>query len=1012
MSYMKRMSIFAVVMLLCVAAEAQKLDARQMENNARRWAAAVAGSKSVQVSRVQLDGVESVGVFNITGGGFVIVSGDSRARTVLGYSRTGSFDSSSMPDNVRYWLGEYQRQIDSLDLLRPEDFAVTDRPALAKDGMPDSVAPLLVTEWNQYRYGYNSLVPEDSTYAGDSTMARFEGHPTVGCSALAMAQIMRYWQYPQHGYGQHSYTYEGSDSCWRYGTVGADFGAATYDYSLMPWKLSDSSSAAEVEAVATLLFHCGVAGDMKYNSDCQGSSGASIQNCLSGMKHYFHYNRESYQAYRRNYSDAMWDNMIMADLAAGRPVYYAGQSYQDDNRGTLAGGHAFVLDGYDTNGLFHVNWGWDGRCNGYYSTSAMQPMTQYDFTPLQYAVFNLEPGYSHLVMGSDLTMDAPSFQVGDSICGHYSITNVGDSVGSMFVGVNIYPLNYGDYCGCVDGRRVTVAPGDTVVCRFAWPLHLARGRYTALMQYSTDSFYAGVEEDRTFYMDDLEHVFRVDFEVVDTTYRNLTNLVVFVRFRDDAEIGTNFMTIQNMLNGGVGTVSNFFKAISFNHINFNTEFASQHQGGQIISYVDPMPRDYFRPYSDSNPIGYTTPNPQVGISMREAQLIARIARYVDSARLVKNTINLDGNDDGNIDNLSIIVKGDVDGWGELLWPHMEFFPHDSVGYTVTINGKRVNAFNMEFEGSGSTFNYKTFCHEMCHSLGLPDLYHYNHYKGVTPVPYDLMGSSRMCQPSYIYRHKILHLGMTPTQIKQNGTYSIYYSTTFYDVYVVPQLYYIKSAHDTNQWYTIEYRVKGSMYETDLPASGLVIGRWMDTVRMDIQHCGNAFFNYPSVPNTYWVFRPGSDSDTVNGFPESSVFNPEEGRTEFGPNTDPHPYTADGTPERSFRIYNIVMSGDVCNFSVEFLEEGVDDPATSETVMENFRLYPNPANSSVTVELPQGFPAGEDCHVAVLDAVGHEVMRRQATGGRCQLDVGSLSAGVYFVTLTSHQGVATQKLIIQ
>jgi hypothetical protein len=103
---------------------------------------------------------------------------------------------------------------------------------------------------------------------------------------------------------------------------------------------------------------------------------------------------------------------------------------------------------------------------------------------------------------------------------------------------------------------------------------------------------------------------------------------------------------------------------------------------------------------------------------------------------------------------------------------------------------------------------------------------------------------------------------------------------------------------------------------------------------------------------------------------------------------------------------------VCNFSVEFLEEGVDDPATSETVMENFRLYPNPANSSVTVELPQGFSAGEYCHVAVRDAVGHEVMRRQATGGRFQLDVGSLSAGVYFVTLTSHQGVATQKLIIQ
>ena len=137
----------------------------------------------------------------------------------------------------------------------------------------------------------------------------------------------------------------GSDSCWRYGTVGADFGAATYDYSLMPWKLSDSSSAAEVEAVATLLFHCGVACDMRYNSDCQGSSGASIQNCLSGMKHFFHYNMESYQAFRYNYSDAVWDNMIKADLAAGRPVYYAGQSYRDDDEGTVAQDVTLIQNG-------------------------------------------------------------------------------------------------------------------------------------------------------------------------------------------------------------------------------------------------------------------------------------------------------------------------------------------------------------------------------------------------------------------------------------------------------------------------------------------------------------------------------------------------------------------------------------------------------------------------------------------------------------------------------------------
>lgn len=1008
---MKRLFFFAAAVIMCAAVEAQRLDDRQMEDNARRWAAAVAGSKSVQVSRVPLDGVERVGVFNIAGGGFVIVSGDSRARTVLGYSRTGSFAVSSMPDNVRYWLGEYQRQIDSLDFLREEDFAAS-KPAHAKNEFPDSVAPLLVTEWNQYRYGYNSLVPEDSTYAGDSTMARFEGHPTVGCAALAMAQIMRYWQYPQHGYGQHSYTYEGSDTCWRYGTLSADFGAATYDYSLMPWKLSDSSSAAEVEAVATLLFHCGVAGDMRYNSDCQGSSGASIQNCLSGMKHFFHYNMESYQAFRYNYSDAVWDNMIKADLAAGRPVYYAGQSYRDDDEGTVAGGHAFVLDGYDSNGLFHVNWGWNGSCNGYYSTSAMRPMTQYDFTSMQYAVFNLEPGHAHMVLGSDLTLEAPVFHLGDSIRGHYSITNVGDSAGSLFFGVNVYKRDQSGYYGCLDGRRVTAAPGDTVQCSFAWPLNLAPGSYYALMQYSLDSFYAGIAHDATSYMDDIDHVFSVDFEVVDPTYRDLTNLVVFVRFHDDAEIGTNFMNVQRMFNGGNGSVADFFEKMSYGHIHFNTEFADQHRGAQIVSYVDPMPRGYFRPYSDSNLIGYTTPNPQLGISMREAELIARVAHFVDSARLVNNTVDLDGDDDGDIDNLSIIVKGDVDGWGELLWPHMEFFPHDSVGYTVTINGKRVNAFNFEFEGSCSTFPYKTFYHEMCHSIGLPDLYHYNHYTGVSPVPYDLMGSSRMCNPSFIYRHKILHLGPEPEQITQDGAYSVSALNANLGEYM-PYMLYIKSARDSNQWYTIEYRDNRDMYETDLPSSGLIIGRWMDTVKLDIQHSGNAFSDFYNVPNTYWVFRPDSDIDTVNGLPGQCVFDPDEGRTEFGPNSNPHPFTADGTPERFFRIFNINKYGTFCMFSVEFLNESESiDELAGGSVAGGLRLCPNPARNSVAVELPQGIASAGDARVTVLDAVGNEVMRLPATGERCQLDVGSLSAGVYFVTLTSHQGVATQKLIIQ
>ena len=1005
---MKPFSLFIMAMMLFAVANAQKLSPRQMEENARLWALQMKAEKSAKVSRVAVEGMEHIAVFNVEGGGFVIVGDDSRARRVLGYSPKGRIDSAMLPDNVKYMLGEYQRELAQLDTMdRDLAAGIASTPA-PKDGLPDSVAPLLVTEWNQYRFGYNSMVPEDSTYADDTTMARFEGHPTVGCVALAMGQIMRYWQYPQHGYGRNSYTYEGQDTCWRYGTVSAVFDSATYDYSLMPFKLTATSSAAEVEAVAKLLFHCGVASKMHYNSDCEGSSGAHVQTCLLGMRKYFSYNMESYLEFRNNHSTAQWDNMVKTDLAAGRPVLYAGQSERNVDEGTVAGAHAFVLDGYDTNGLFHVNWGWGGNCNGYFSTSALRPLTQYDFSSLQYAVFNLQPGYAHLVMGSDLTLEASSFQRGDSIKGQYSITNVGDSVGSMFFGVNIYKPE-GGYYGCVDGRRVTVAPGDTVWCHFAYPLDLETGTYMALMQYSLDSFYPGITVDRTYYMEDLGHRNEADFDIFDTTFRTLTNLVVFVRFRGDSEIGTSYIQFRDMFSISPTSVEKYFNAMSYEHLQFKTVFAKQHRSGYITSYIDPFPRSYFRPYSDENPDGYTEPYPQRGIPMLEAQLIARIARYVDSLHLVDESEMLDGDGDGDIDNLSIIVKGDVEGWNQLLWPHMEFFPHDSLGYPVTINGKRVNAFNFEFEGSGEQyFSSKVFCHEMCHSIGLPDLYHYNYHQDVLPVAYDLMSSGIQCHPSAIYKHKILHLTGEPKQITRNGTYVVSSNGSSEE----NNLYYIKSSIDTNQWYTIEYRYSRDPFESSLPGSGLVIGRWMDTVSRNIVWSGNAFYDFSTHPNAYWTFRPGSSVDSVNGMVNQSLFSAAQGRTSFGPDTDPHPYLADGTPERSFRIYNINEHGNTCSFSVKFLNDGVEEPVAQTPGSSRFLLYPNPATSSVEMQLAQGVSDRDDCQLAVLDAVGHELMRNRVSGGRCHIDTHKLPSGVYFVTLTTSAGTTTQKLIIQ
>ncbi|MBR3489424.1 MAG: C10 family peptidase [Bacteroidales bacterium] len=993
---MKRILVFSLYFLVfMLAVSAQGLTPEQVRRNAQQFADGIVGKQPAVIKDVALPFGHHIAAYNIEGGGFVIASTDSRTRPVLAYSRTGSIAPADLPEGMRYWLEEYDHQIDQLGSTTLEDLqeAYASEAEEREYDSPDTVAPMLVTEWTQYRYGYNSMAPYDSVMAADSTMARFGGHPTVGCVALAMAQVMRYWQFPSHGVGSHSYTHEGEYECWRYGTLSADFANTTYDYAHMPFKLTDSSTADEVTAVATLASHCGIGCNMKYNSDCQGSSGAQLSAALAGLQHFFHYSPNAHQEMKNYYGNSTWTEMLKHDLANGRPVLYCGHSYRNDADSTVEGGHAFVFDGYDARNYFHVNWGWHGSCDGYYSLDVLRPLTQYNFTSYQYCILGLEPCYDPmpvLTMAGDLVLDTNIIDANGPLRGSYSMTNIGDTVGSLFFGVNIYGRDDHNYYGCVDGRRITLQPGDTVVCHFAYNLHLPEGNYYALMQYSTDTFYAGITVDETFYHADLEYVYQVEFSTVNTLLRGYTNLALFVRFADDPDFTQSYSDIQNLFNEGSQSVADYFSEMSYGNIQFNTVYAHQRQGNRIRPYVDSHPRGYYQPYSEDNPIGYTTPNPVIGISMREAELIERVCRYVDNERLVDYGTILDGNNDGDIDNVSIIIQGDVGGWAELLWPHMEFFPHDSIGSTLTINDKRVNAFNFEFEGS-SYFTLRTFAHEMGHSLGLPDLYHYHNYTQVYPVFYDMMAIGND-HPSAIYKHRYLGITDTPTQITQEGTYTINSLTTS----ATNNLYYIKSAIDSNQWYTIEYRTPDQHYEVSLTQNGLIIGRWMDTATHNIYLGGNAFFDYPNTPNVYWVFRPDSDSDTLQGDVANCHFTQEMGREAFGPSTNPHPYLADGTPEQSFEIYDIHTQGSICTFSVRFLHEAIANSPTQAVAS----AFPNPTSGKVYLRgIAEGTP------VNLYNAYGALVL--STTWGGNAINLSHLSAGLYMLATPTY----TTKIIV-
>ena len=302
-------------------------------------------------------------IFN-TSNGFVIVSADDCATPILGYSKEGQFDVNNIPIQLQDYLESFVEQIE----YGIENYLETDEQTarqwelvrtvgrLTDNRSEEVVEPLLTTTWNQ-RYPYNMFVPS--------------GCPT-GCTATAMAQIMKYWEWPIQGSGQHSYEWNGQ-------MLSANFGETIYDWDNMIDNYYYSQSTQEQkEAVATLMWHCGVSVDMDYSPD---GSGAGLN--PGTLINYFNYSYEMNGESLNNCSVASWKARLKDCLNLSRPLYYIGDPSSGD-------GHAFVCDGYDTNDMFHFNWGWNGSGDGYFSIGALN-VSSYDFNYYNYAIFNIHP---------------------------------------------------------------------------------------------------------------------------------------------------------------------------------------------------------------------------------------------------------------------------------------------------------------------------------------------------------------------------------------------------------------------------------------------------------------------------------------------------------------------------------------------------------------------------------------------------------------------------------------------
>ncbi len=272
--------------------------------------------------------------------GYLVVSADDDVTPLLGYADSGSVDISDMPDGLRYWLGYYAAEIDAVRNNR-----ITQ---LASDSsvVRSAIAPMLATRWNQGT-PYNDRCPMI-----DSVRC------VTGCVATAMAQVMKYHNWPAKGTGTHSYGWNGQ-------TLTIDFSTITYDWPHMVDEYGTDNIYYQRDAVASLMYSCGVAVDMNYGTD---ESGAVGRNCGSALVDYFSYDGSLRYLERDYYTLSDWEDEVYASLADGCPVLYGGQS--------LSGGHEFVCDGYSSDGYFHFNWGWDGLSDGYFLLTALNPESQ------------------------------------------------------------------------------------------------------------------------------------------------------------------------------------------------------------------------------------------------------------------------------------------------------------------------------------------------------------------------------------------------------------------------------------------------------------------------------------------------------------------------------------------------------------------------------------------------------------------------------------------------------------
>jgi M6 family metalloprotease-like protein len=385
------------------------------------------------------------------------------------------------------------------------------------------------------------------------------------------------------------------------------------------------------------------------------------------------------------------------------------------------------------------------------------------------------------------------------------------------------------------------------------------------------------------------------------------NIVIFVRFHDQAEFLELISHYSDMFNStvaGVNSMKNYYEEVSYGQLSVTTSFFPQ-SSPAVLSYRDSHERSYFSPRSITNPEGYDTADASAeGWQRLHTMLKAAVSAV---AAQVPAGLNIDQDNDNLVDNVCFITRGGPDAWNDLLWPHKYFLTEDAQHPAVFIHGKKVYTYNFQLAdvlnepGAGTG----VLCHEMFHSLGAPDLYRY--FEGAdtfAPVgKWDLM-EENLNPPQHMTSYMKYRYGgwiSSLPVINAGGTYTLQPVTSSTD-----NCYRIASSDTTDEYFVVEYRRQASsVFEAHLPGSGLIVYR----VNPAAFPNGNVF----GPPDEVYVYCPNG-TNTETGLKDQAFYNAAVGRTSLTDQTNPSAFLADGRPG-GLTITAIGAANDAITFTV-------------------------------------------------------------------------------------------------